>query len=197
MFVVPQRNPQLASYYNPRPFISPPGFGPTISQGLFVSLPGAVSPTLHSHGHLGGEHGRAFHGNAHGAGALVAPAVAGAGLGDRVVGAGVEVSHGLAIVVVVKFVDDLIVPTATAHDQRLALEHRSIGYLQDQPVYDSQHKQPDSKRKSSPWGDPFFSTSLLPSSFPFSATNSLLPYWTPQEPQMVRGKGKGKANLRY
>lgn len=197
MLVVPQRNPQLASYYNSGPFISPPGFCPRISQGLFVSLPGPVSPTLHGHGHLGGEHGRAFHGNAHGAGALVAPAVAGAGLGYRVVGAGVEVAHGLAVVVVVKFIDDLIVPAATAHDQRLALEHRSIGHLQDQPVYDSQHKQPDSKRKSSPRGDPFFSTSVLASSYPFPPTNPLLPSWTPQEPQMVSGKGKGKANLRY
>lgn len=197
MLVVPQRNPQPASYYNLRPFVSPPGFCPRISQSWFISLPGPVSPTLHGHGHLGGEHGRAFHGNAHGTGTLVAPAVAGASLGHRVVGAGVEVAHGLAVVVVVKFVDDLVVPTATAQDQRLALEHGSIGHLQDQPVYDSQHKQPDSKRKSSPWGDPFFSTSLLPSSIPFSPTNSLLPYWTPQEPQMVSGKGKGKANLRY
>lgn len=126
-----------------------------------------VSPTLHGDGHLGGEHGRALHRDAHGAGALVAPAIAGARLGHRVVGAGVEVAHGLAIVVVVKFVDDLVVPAAAAHDQRLALEHRSIGYLQDQPVYDSQHKQ--TPRESPALGLPYFSASLLPRPPPFSS----------------------------
>jgi hypothetical protein len=40
----------------------------------------------------------------------------------------------------VKLVDDFVVPATATHDQRFALEHRSIGHLQDQPVYNRQEQ---------------------------------------------------------